>query len=91
MPSQIPIARAPSFNPTIYPFQLILTLSTSTPPSTLSLPRHQYKEEADSSPDRRLSESIRFIEDAGGSRNSEITFGATDPWLVVLLAKRVDL
>jgi hypothetical protein len=39
-----PVTRAASFDSTI-PFQLMLTLSTSTPPSTIALPR-QYKEEA---------------------------------------------
>ncbi len=39
----MPVTQAPSFDLTIYPFQLIFTLSTSTPPSTLTLPRHQDK------------------------------------------------
>jgi hypothetical protein len=57
----MPVTHAPSFDPTIYPFQLILTLSTSTPPSTLTLPRHQHKlkEEAKKFTDHCQPESVQ--------------------------------
>src|SRR5258707_8621941 len=77
-----PIAHAPSFDPTVYPFQLMLTLSTSTPPSTLSLPRHQYKEEAERHP-------IRFVEDAERLQNSENAFEKSYPWSVVFACQVV--
>jgi hypothetical protein len=56
-----PITHAPSFHPTIYPFQLTLTLSTSTPPSTLTLPR--YKREANPQTSDVCPESNQFSED----------------------------
>jgi hypothetical protein len=40
------ITRTPSFIPSIYPYQLTVTLSTSMPPSVLSLPRHQCAQES---------------------------------------------
>jgi hypothetical protein len=45
MPTK-PIIRTPSFIPSIYPYQLTVTLSTSAPPSVLSLPRHQLVQES---------------------------------------------
>jgi hypothetical protein len=66
----MPVTHAPSFDPTIYPFQLILTLSTSTPPSTLTLPRHYHKVKVKgeaNSPLNCQSESIQS-EDIKASR-----------------------
>jgi hypothetical protein len=61
----MPISHAPSFNPTIYPFQLSFTLSASTPPSILTLPRHQHQEAKFSD-----LESLRSTQDVKVSRNS---------------------
>lgn len=36
-----PVIRTPSFIPSIYPYRITVTLSTSTPSSVLTLPRHQ--------------------------------------------------
>ena len=45
----MPVIRSPSFIPSVYPYQIIVTLSTSTPPSVLTLPRHQFLVQNESS------------------------------------------
>ena len=50
MPTK-PVIRTPSFIPSVYPYQITVTLSTSTPPSVLTLPRHQLLVQDESSVD----------------------------------------
>ena len=58
MPSQ-PVARTPSFIPSVYPYEITFALSTETPPSTLKLPQYQAAEHQSTPRANGQTESIQ--------------------------------